>query len=110
MDFPLAWVNKYRKRLLIGQPFFCYWTFIWVFPFASSGSEEMSVFDNEPVFQWKLLLCLVCKCVKSHLLEHGYEAIAAGGGEVLLQADSINKIEFSLADFFRRMLREHFNQ
>ena len=84
MDFPLAWVNKYRKRLLIGQPFFCYWTFIWVFPFCQHWLRGNVGFGKEPVFQWKLLLCLVCKCVKSHLLEHGYETIAAGGGEVLL--------------------------
>ena len=71
MDFPLAWVNKYRKRLLSEQPFFCYFVY-----------DRDNLWDNS--IGKELLLCLECESIEPHLLEHGYETIAAGGGEVLL--------------------------
>ena len=50
---------------------------------------------------------LKCQSIDSHLLNHGEKTIGAGGGEVLLETDSLDEIEFAIEDFVRGVVTEH---
>ena len=45
--------------------------------------------------------------VFAHLLEHGYEAVAAGRGEVLAQTDTVDEVEVGIEYVGRSLVRKH---
>ena len=49
------------------------------------------------------VLCFVGKGVETHLLHHGYEAIAAGGGEMLLEAYLLDEVEVGIGNLLSGM-------
>ena len=48
--------------------------------------------------------------ILAHLLEHGHEPIAAGGGEVLAQADTVDEIQVSVHNLFRCVPAQHMDK
>ena len=48
--------------------------------------------------------------ILAHLFEHGNETVAAGGGEVLAQANTVNEIEVSIYYFFCSMPAQYMDK
>lgn len=55
-------------------------------------------------------LSLEGECVHAHLFHHGQQAVAAGGREVLLQADAGDEVEVGGKNFVRRVPGEHLDE
>lgn len=54
--------------------------------------------------------CLIGQCIEAHLLDHGDEAIAAGGREVLLEAYLLDEVEVGIDNLFGGVAGENLNQ
>ena len=56
------------------------------------------------------VLCFIGKGVEPHLLYHGYEAIAAGGGEVLFESYLLDEVEVGIGNLLGSMPGENLYQ
>ena len=56
------------------------------------------------------MLCLIGESIEAHLLHHGDEAIATGGGEVLFEANLLDEVEVGIGNLFGGMAREDLHQ
>lgn len=54
--------------------------------------------------------CLIGQCIEAHLLDHGNEAIAAGGREVLLEAYLLDEVEVGIDNLFGGVAGEDLHQ
>ena len=54
--------------------------------------------------------CLIGQCIEAHLLDHGNEAVAAGGREMLLEAYLFYEVEVGIGDVFGCVAGENLDQ
>ena len=59
------------------------------------------------MMRFLLFPCLESQGIHAHLLHHRHEAVAAGGGEVLLQSYLVDEVEVGIENLLRCGIAQH---